>query len=172
MTTTPNDLNTLLNRVASITAKPPREEAILAIRTLEATLVAALDGETLRDLPNLGTGMSPFAGANVRGGRTEARIAFPRDGQDMGTPSLVLRPDGRLAVAWTIRNAERGNVFDFTHRGADDDDLRVEDLGALLVLLPKVLTNHLAKAEKLQTSFGQIRDLAHRVLDLLPRRAG
>lgn len=166
-------LSTLLARVADIDTRPPRVEAIDAIRTIEQTLVEALRGETLRGLPNLGTGTTPFHGANVRAGAYDTKVSFPRDGQDMGTPTLIIRSDGRLAVAWTLRQASpRGVVplFEFTYRGAEDDDLRVEDLGALLTVLPKVLTDHLAKVEKTQSTYEAVKDLAHRVLDLVPRR--
>lgn len=171
-------LTALLQRVAEIDTRPPRAEAIGAIRTIEEALVEALHGDALRGLPNLGTGMTQFLGVNLRAGAYNTRIPFPRDGEDMGTQTLVLRPDGKLAIAWTIRQPgsspriQDGGVliFEFTWRGADDEDLRVEDLGAFLARLPQVLSDHLTKVEKTQATFAEIKDLAHRVVELVSTR--
>lgn len=169
---TNTNLTDLLQRVAGLDTRPPRSEACDAIRTLEEALVEALHGETLRGLPNLGTGRSPMIGANLRGNH-DGRVAFPRDGQEMGTPTVILRSNGRLAVAWTARMAgTTAPLFDFVYRAAEDDDLRVEDLPSFLALLPKVLTDHLSRVERTQTSFVELRDLAHRVLDLVPAKKG
>lgn len=164
-------LTDLLTRVAGANTPPPRTEAIDAIRTLEATLVEALHGQTLRGLPNLGTGRSPLAGANVRS--PTRRILFPRDGYDEGLPALVLHSTGQLMLAWTVRQAwqtsDEPPTFEFVHRAVEDAELRVEDLQALLTILPTVLTQHLAVAERAGAGWAEISALAHRVLDLVPR---
>ncbi|HEX7095665.1 MAG TPA: hypothetical protein VF183_07265 [Acidimicrobiales bacterium] len=167
-------IDSLLARVRLADSRPPRREAIAAIRALERAVIDALAGQTLRGLPNLGTGSSPFLGANVRGATYTQRVPFPGDAQIEGNPVLVLRPDARLAMAWTVRSATTGR-FDFVHHGAEDDNLLVEDLTALVTLLPKVLTEHLVKAERTQAGWAATRTLAHRVLDLVSsstRRSG
>lgn len=161
-------LEDLIDEVAAKATTPPHDAAVQAIRAIERRLVAALGGTTLRGLPNLGTSLTTLRGANVRTRTPEVRVSFPNDGQAEGPPALILGPNGQLAIAWTVRSSTGVGVpFQFTYRGAEDSDLRAEDLPALLTLLPKVLTNHLTRSEQSQVSWRELNALAHRVLDLL-----
>lgn len=164
----------LLMQVASVRTAPPRDEVVTAIRTLESRLHATLAGYPLRSLPNLATKATPLYGANVRAHAYNDAIAFPATNRDVGPEVLVLRPDGKLALAWAHRSAltspEDRLRFAFTWRGAHDDDIQVEDLPRVLRVLPVVLSNHLAAVERTSASWDALRDLAHRVLDLIPRK--
>jgi len=135
-------------------ARGVREEAVRAIRLLEAKLVQALDGETLRGLPVLTEGR--FYGANVRAtGRYGIATWLSKDGND----SLVLLKTGGLAMAWRDETAILGAGL----RMADESDLWAGDLERVSGVVEEVLRTHLARGVATRGRDSHVRLLATRL---------
>lgn len=87
---------------------------ISAARWLERSVIAALSGERLCGLPNLGTGTDAFHGINVRAKNPAKRLYY-------GEPALVIDRFGQLTVV------EFGKEEVVSGR-AEISDLRAGDL--------------------------------------------
>lgn len=138
-----------LLREASEDARPA---CVAAVRQMEAALVEALGGETLKGLPVLaGDGPERFYGARARG-RLDKKL--------YEKPVLVICPDGRLRVATFA--SERVTTHD-----VDDAELLAEDVDAVARSLGQVLRQHLETAAKATARYEALGALARKLDEAL-----
>jgi hypothetical protein len=132
-----NALPQLLEEVAIVSARTrqakesAREKCVSAIRRLELALVEALDGESLRNLPNLAYPSDRFFALRVRSTSTDP---LDRD-------ALVLLPSGMLAMAGRPPHYVREEAL-------DDSELLAEDVEFVAATVERALTLHLDGAEE------------------------
>jgi len=137
-----------------------RMAAIRAIRQLEAALLEALDGQSLRGLKNLGQGNAPIYAARVRG-EPHTKLAWPTE-PDSVVESLCITPSGSL-VMFQCATDEHGAGLDPTSRPAADTDFRAEDIEALTRTLAGILPRHIQAAEQARERYQGIQALSARI---------
>lgn len=124
------------------------EKAREAISAAEASLVAALDGEALRGLPDLGDRVFGYrVGVDVS---RSARLA-------PGRPGLVLEKKGRLVLATLFAS---GAAF---VQAPPKSMLVASILDPYVAALEAALSVHARDAEKRGAQFGRIEVLAGRL---------
>lgn len=150
-----------------------REISVRAIRTLVARLAEALDGATLKGLPNLGASSSkPWRGARVRGsGGRRARaddidflatpLARPAGGETYGKAAICINHRGELV------SAQLDCHGDVRESPVHDDDLFAEDAERLASALAGVLHQHIRRSKRSTQRFANIRAFSDRVLRIL-----
>jgi hypothetical protein len=161
-----NALPSLLERLseASMSIKEAREatraKCVAAIRRLEAALVGALDGESLRNLPNIATPPDRFFALRVR--NRDIYESLDRD-------ALVLLPSGRLAVAGRLHAYVRELPL-------ADAELQAEDVELVARAVERAANLHLgdigdrmlrsaARYERL----GRLAERLHEVVDAVDK---
>ena len=130
----------LQTRAYALARDGAKAEAIAFIRQLIEALHEALDGESLKGLPDLVPDWrdTEFAAARVRG-----RWDTPLDPAPVrGSGALVLRADGLLSWAWRSQL----EVEDVKLAPVADDGLRAEDAENIARLVCRVLPLHVARA--------------------------
>jgi hypothetical protein len=131
-----------------------REEAVAAVRVLEARLRDALAGEKLRGLSNLTPWLpSRYVAARVGGGD---RYGIDRNLPDDGREAIVVTRDGTLAVARVDGTA-------VVEREVEDDDIFAEDHEAVARAVLEVLERYVSGAGKAERNYARAGDLARRV---------
>lgn len=134
--------------------KAAREPSLRAIRALEAALRDGLANSKLRSMVDLAPGCEmALLGIRVRGKPTEPLT---------DRPTLVLLDDGSLVMAHI-----EGPVP--VIEDATDEDLRAEDLEHVGLRIAKSLQIHLAKCDKTANRFGELRNLANKIVGILDR---
>lgn len=132
------------------------------IRNIMRDLQAALNGEQLVGLPNLGNRQVPFPAARVRGD-AGGRLIWPAAPWDEVT-TLVLMPDGSIAVA-TCKTGKTGQMVPrIETRAVEDNDLILKDVVDLWRTLCVVLPKHIVKTCGGNTG---LRELLTRALEVI-----
>jgi hypothetical protein len=160
-----NALPSLLERVseASMSIKEAREatraKCVAAIRRLEAALLAALDGESLRNLPNVAIAPDRFYALRVRG--RDENEPLERD-------ALVLLTSGKLAIA--------GRAHAYIRSDVEDAELQLEDVELVARAVERAATLHLQdigdrmiKAANRYERIGRLAERLHEVVDAVDR---
>lgn len=122
---------------------------------LEQTVARALEGETLRGLPNLMPDGAPFYARRLHG-RFDAPL--PRDGSFV----LVLLRTG--AIAWARWTSMRLAEWKFA---IDDPALRVEDFMAYVRALDAALEENTKRADRTARNYREMAALAERIGEAL-----
>jgi hypothetical protein len=142
-----------------------RAQAVRAMRLLEARLVDALAGDSLRGLVNL---VPPergrFVAANVRGSAPYGIDRYLPFG-NLGGETLCIGRHGDLLMASTA-SVQGGLV-----REATDEDLRFEDLELMVLAVREVLRRHLAAMPAHERRCDRVRRVAECVEEALGRVA-
>jgi hypothetical protein len=137
-------------------------EATRAVREVETALQEALDGEPLRGLRNLG-GSASFYAARVR---AKADKKLPGPNERKGERDwLCLSPKGELIIAWW-EDVEDDEV-ELRDRLATDDELRVDDVEALLKTLQWILPRHIDAAERAKARYTKAVALSTRINEIM-----
>lgn len=131
-----------------------RKSAISAIRAVEQALLASLDGEKLRGLPEIAT---RYRAARVRGKRIDLTLDHEHA---RGKEHLVIGEDGKLSMA-------RYEKFGVTWRPVQDDELLIEDVEAVAGAARAVLERHLETVAKTTRRYEELRALSDRIKRLL-----
>jgi hypothetical protein len=132
------------------------------IRGIVGELQAALNGDQLAGLPNLGNRQVPFPAARVRGD-AGGRLIWPAAPWDEVT-TLVLLPDGSLAVA-VCKTGKTGQMVPrIETRAVEDNDLIFKDVIDLWRTLCIVLPKHIVKTNGGNT---RLRELLTRALEVI-----
>ncbi len=154
-------------RVLSTVRMRAREEAVTAMRRVERELIEALADDRLRGAPVLTPGR-PHRGPELRDGyrkRAERfrglRVLKQRAHEELGdVEALVIGVDGRLLMARASEDGREAIV-----RPAKDEDLRAEDLPALLEVVSIALERHAVLVEQRTDALLRIEDLARRITE-------
>lgn len=132
---------------AMISRDDARTVAVSAIRKLEARLIDAIAGDTLRGMATLATGFEgTLQGARVRG---DSDKPLPNGFRDV----LVLKRDGSLVLARKTANG-------YACRLVRDEELLAQDLELVVQTARTALQRHIACAEKTAASYGRILGLS------------
>lgn len=132
-----------------------REDAVKAIRELEARLVEALDGDTLRGISRLQEGDTGIQGINVRGaGKFGIDTYLPTDGREV----LIISKGGRLQMA-----SVNGGVEKEQARDAFDAELTAQDLEPIASAMQKALERHIVRAERTEKNYVRVTDLCEKL---------
>jgi hypothetical protein len=163
-----NALPTLLEQVseASMTIKEARETArakcVQAIRRLEAALLAALDGESLRNLPNVGQPPDRFFALRVRS---------KYEDEPLERDTLVLLPSGKLVIA--------GRAHAYVRSDVEDAELQLEDVELVARAVERAATLHLQDIDEriVRTAaryerLGQLAERLHEIVDAVDTAQG
>jgi len=135
-------------------AEDARPACVAAVRQMEASLVEALGGETLKGLPCLyGESAERFYGARARG-RLDKKL--------YEKPVLVICPDGRLRVAQFVV-AGPGVPEGVLTREAEDSELLVEDVEVVARAIDAVLKAHVAAAARTTARYDALVELAQKL---------
>ena len=144
-----------------------RGQAVRAIRAIESELVDALDGATLRGLPNLGSSGERFYAIRVRTQQYGEVGPNAEEPIEAGEEPLCLTKEGVLVVArWHYVNNERdpGAGGDrLSSPPVRSDELMIEDVEALVRTVHHVVPRHLAQLETTNARFSRIGELAERI---------
>ena len=139
-------------------------EALPAIDAIQAALVAALDDGPLRSVKNLGTGAHRFYGARLRSQDPDEKLRWPAPGAENDDDVLCLDLHGHLCL---VRCWRRNEAPDLLVWWARADELRAEDLAALLETLTKILPRHVRHCQDTGERWGRIGRLASAVYAIL-----
>lgn len=150
------DLTSVLATELAESRASVRESTVEAIRSIETRLVAALAGERLRGLPNLGTRSAPFYAQRILDAHsTGARL--PSDGREV----LAIDSDGKLvAVHWRAGN---GSV---SARAVLDDEIVLEDLEPYVRIVGDILERFAELSEKRIERIERAGVLARRIIEV------
>jgi len=162
MTTDFNDAMTAAN-AAAIEASTIRKETLpvakQACRAIETALKAALDGEPLRGLKNIGTNGVVLYAARIRADHTDNKVPHPSSAGSAGH-FLVLNQDGELAlVSW--------DSDDLVEISAEDQDLRIDDVSGITNALRVVLPRHVKSAKATNKRYREVYALALKLIEVL-----
>jgi hypothetical protein len=140
-----------------------RAHAVRAIRAIESELVDALDGATLRGLPNLGGNGERFYAIRVRTQR-DAEVG-PNAEEPIGgdEESLCLTKEGVLVVVGWLRARDTQLADRIYSPPVRDENLLLEDVEALVRTVHYVVPRHLAQLEQTSARFSRIGELAARI---------
>lgn len=134
-------------------AEDARPACVAAVRQMEASLVEALGGETLKGLPCLyGESAERFYGARARG-RLDKKL--------YEKPVLVICPDGVLRIAQVSEEATC--AFRVEVRPVEDSELLVEDVEVVARAIDAVLKAHVAAAAKTTARYDALVELARKI---------
>jgi hypothetical protein len=166
------ELEELIVRARSVTtAGHVRADAIAAIRAVERALIDCVKVTgVLRGMHNLGSRETPIIGMRVRCQMPDQRIPFSAEGDK----HLILGESGTLALVKAIQIPMvipgRGGFTNGWHavRGdAADHDLLIEDMEHVVRTATIALTRHLAETEGPAERYRSMRDMAHKLIDIL-----
>jgi len=134
-----------------------------ACRALETALKAALNGEPLRGLKNVGTNGVALYAARVRATSPHQKIPHPSAAGSAGD-FLVINQNGELAlVCWDSDNSD-----DLIETLAQDSDLRIDDVTAMTkILRQEILPAHVKAAKATNKRYHQAYALALKVITVL-----
>lgn len=150
-------------RVACTRARV-RQVSIQSIRMLEARIVAALNGERLRGMPNLmRNGSVPFHAMRVNSwSRNGSGGHLPKDGREV----LVFASDGRLHVASVRVEGGCGSKC-VQRRDVTDEELVSEDLESFARGVQESLEKHMALSDRRLVDLERMESLARRLVDAI-----
>jgi len=164
------ELEQLLTMVqsASMTAEAARESAlpaaVEACRTLELALKEALCGDPLRGLKNIGPRGEKLYAARIRTG-PDTKVPFSNDPQRGSQNYLCISPKGVLVNVYWADDPDSGVLW-LTSEPAGDDDLRIDDVRALVRTLAVVLPRHVSTAESTSQRYNKLKQLSRRICDV------
>lgn len=163
---TAQNMDELLARARQVSAKVRRDReravtsAMVMIRTLEARIHDALEGDTLRGMKSLIPGEMPYYGANLSGHKVNIDKYLPEDGREV----LILDKHGKFYMAhgvfpWRVEV-----------RPVEDEDVRATDLDHISRAIQEVLGRHIVRSERTAASYRAVEELSDRLANAIGLR--
>ncbi len=140
-----------------VTRDRARTRAVSLIRHLGRSLRDALDGDTLRGLPNLVvSARSPLQGVQIRSIQPH-RSKYEAQLPDNGAEVLILDKRGWLSMARRERDGG------WSTRRAIDEEIQAQDLEPYTRAVQHVLETYRAKTERRTANYEQISQFAEKL---------
>jgi len=147
-----------------------REEAVSAIRSLEARLVETLAGEPLRGMPNLlPDAPKQFYALQIRGRSNRYLSLEGRAELVLLREAMVNSAGEHVMLAWAVRDAGspmRPFVSAIVSPVADEE-FNAEDLARVIEVVQGALQAHLARIASTEVTYARADDLARRLKKVL-----